>query len=303
MATALAQVGDGLRSFKDLRAAVIGRRLSITDATRAYNAVVDNLLRLRDSAAALAAEPDIGQRMRAAAAIARQKEHVSQERLVMLQGYGAGALNANLKNELIGARARRVGTLETFASVATQAEKQQFDEMVAGPPLGRTATAYEGWVIGTMTADGSLSSAPFTIDTWDEALLGYGRLIRGLEEPARQRGRRHRERHSRRRTPRPARPDRCSGRDSAAGPAGRLAGRPVDDPTPGPAPRRRPASRSDRPGPTVGNDPIRRRRQRPRLGGGGDDAVRGATPRPSTWWNAGAGAAWCPSDHLERAAA
>jgi len=178
--TTLNRIDSGLRTLPDLRTAVATFKLAFTDATRGYDAVVEDLLQLRDSAAQVAADPALNQRMRAAAAIARGKEHLSQERVTVLQAYATGMLNPSLRTQFIAAQTGWLQAMETFSSNATETEKNQFNDTVAGPRL-RAATAFAGWIAGAMPASGSLAAAPFTIDSWDGALLANGRLIRELE--------------------------------------------------------------------------------------------------------------------------
>jgi hypothetical protein len=178
--TTLNRIDSGLRTLPDLRTAIGTDKVAFTDATRGYDAVVENLLQLRDNAAQVATDPALNQRMRAAAAIARGKEHLSQERVTVLQGYAAGALNPSLRTQFIAAQTGWTQAMETFSSNATEAEKNQFNDIVAGAKL-RTATAFAGWVAVTMPAAGNLATAPFNIDTWNSALVGNGTLIRNVE--------------------------------------------------------------------------------------------------------------------------
>ena len=180
IATTLDEIDGGLRTLPDLRSAVASGKVSFTDATRGYNALVDNLLRVRDNAAQTAGDAALSQSMRAAAAVARGKEQLSQERLTVLQGYAAGALNANLRTQFIAAQTGVVQSLESFASVATQDEQTRFNDTVAGAKL-RTSVAFASWVTGAMPPDGNLSNAPFNADSWDTALKDHGALIRDLE--------------------------------------------------------------------------------------------------------------------------
>ncbi|GIF64758.1 hypothetical protein Ais01nite_27930 [Asanoa ishikariensis] len=178
--TTLAQIDDGLQGLPGVRSQVTSNKFAFTDAARAYNALVDNLLNLRDGAAQLAANTSLSERMRAVAAVARQKEFLSQERLVVLQAYSAGSMNQNLKKEFIASQTGQLQAAETFISVATVTEEEQYNQTVAGSDL-RSSTAFAGWITGVMPESGDLSQAPFKIDPWDSALLGHSRLIRSVE--------------------------------------------------------------------------------------------------------------------------
>ncbi|GAA1884949.1 hypothetical protein GCM10009687_61790 [Asanoa iriomotensis] len=177
----LNQIDAGLQGLPGVRSQVTGDKFAFTDAANAYNALVDNLLTLRDGAAQLAANTSLSERMRAVAAVARQKEFLSQERLVVLQSYSAdGRMNQNLKKEFIASQTGQVQANETFIAVATVPEREQYNQTVAGSDL-RSSTSYAGWITGSMPADGALAGAPFTRDAWDSALLGHSRLIRSVE--------------------------------------------------------------------------------------------------------------------------
>ncbi|GIF46513.1 hypothetical protein Afe04nite_10520 [Asanoa ferruginea] len=177
----LDRIDSGLRTLPDLRTAIATSKVAFTDATRGYDAIVENLLRLRDRAAQVAVDPALNQRMRAAAAIARGKEHLSQERVTVLQGYySAGLLNPNLKTRFIAAQTGWTQAMEAFSANATEDEMNQFKDTVTGSKL-REAAAFAGWVAASMPASGDLSGAPFNIDIWDSALFNNGTLVRQVE--------------------------------------------------------------------------------------------------------------------------
>ncbi|GIF70515.1 hypothetical protein Asi02nite_00330 [Asanoa siamensis] len=176
----LNQIDAGLQGLPGVRSQVTGKKFAFTDSSNAYNALVDNLLTLRDGAAQLASNTGLSERMRTVAAVARQKEFLSQERLVVLQAYSAGSMNQNLKKEFIASQTGQVQAAETFVSVGTVAEREQYNQTVAGSDL-RSSTSFAGWITGSMGTDGLFANAPFTKDSWDSALLGHSRLIRSVE--------------------------------------------------------------------------------------------------------------------------
>ena len=56
---------------------MLNGKLKLTEAAQTYEGLIDDLLDMRDSATQLAGDTDLSDRMRAAAAVARAKEYLS----------------------------------------------------------------------------------------------------------------------------------------------------------------------------------------------------------------------------------
>ncbi|GIF71727.1 nitrate- and nitrite sensing domain-containing protein [Asanoa siamensis] len=173
----LGQIDGGLRDLAQVRPGVTRGALAPTDAINAYDALVDGLIQLRRQAATAAEDPPSSRRMLTAAAIAEQKERLHQERTVVLHGHATGTVD---KTEFVAAHESRGQLAESFATLASAADKARFDRIVAGPDL-RASTDFESWILDTMPPGGDLRGAPFTSDSWDAALAGHGRLLRDVE--------------------------------------------------------------------------------------------------------------------------
>lgn len=168
-----------LTDLPGTRSQVLNGRLSLTQAQQQYEALLTDLLNVRDSATQLAGDSELSDRMRAATALARNKEYLSQQRDVVHVALIRGQLTPDLRNTYISTFTGQRQWLETFAAVAARADQELYDQSVAGPDA-REAVAYNSNLRGLSDA-GTLGSIGFTADQWDNAMVGYAALVRGVE--------------------------------------------------------------------------------------------------------------------------
>ncbi|MGA3526054.1 nitrate- and nitrite sensing domain-containing protein [Melissospora conviva] len=174
----LGQIDQNLGGLPGIRSQVLNGKLKLTEAAQTYEGLIADLLDVRDSATQLAGDTNLSERMRAASATARAKEFLSVRRVVVHRALIQGSLTPLLRTEYIATQTGQQQALQTFLSVSNQAEKESYEQTVAGPDL-RESDLYSDWIGSTV--DESLAGAPFTADRWDAAMAGNSRLIRAVE--------------------------------------------------------------------------------------------------------------------------
>ncbi|MFG3297320.1 nitrate- and nitrite sensing domain-containing protein [Micromonospora chersina] len=174
----LKDVDDGLADLPGTRSQVYNGKLTGDEARTTYEALISDLLSIRDSAIQLAGDNDLSDRMRAASAVARQKEYLARRRVVVHQALTQGNLTQNLREQFTSSETGGTQALESFKAVANQADSEFFDQTVAGPDK-READRYTSLIRGNISGD--LKKPPFTRDQWDGAMLANAKLIRTVE--------------------------------------------------------------------------------------------------------------------------
>ncbi|QLQ39219.1 nitrate- and nitrite sensing domain-containing protein [Micromonospora robiginosa] len=174
----LNEIDDQLKDLPATRSQVLNGKLKIDDAKKVYDSLIEDLLSIRDSTTQLAGDNDLSDRMRAAAAVARQKEYLAQRRVVVHQALTQGQYSPALREQFIASGTAQAQALATFRSVATPADSEFFDQTVEGPDL-RKAENLTGFMRGNNS--GSMRGAPFGPDQWDQAMVGNAKLIRTVE--------------------------------------------------------------------------------------------------------------------------
>ncbi|MDG4760137.1 nitrate- and nitrite sensing domain-containing protein [Micromonospora sp. WMMD710] len=173
---------DGIdQSLKDLpgvRSQVFAGKLKLTETIQAYEGLISDLLAIRDSATQLAGDSDLSDRMRAAAAVAREKEFLSVRRVVVHRALGAQRMTPVLRTDYIASGTGQQQALQSFKAVASPDEAKFHDQTVAGGDR-REAQNYTGWIDGNTT--GEMRGAPFGPDQWESAMTANAKLIRAVE--------------------------------------------------------------------------------------------------------------------------
>ncbi|MFF5177394.1 nitrate- and nitrite sensing domain-containing protein [Micromonospora sp. NPDC000316] len=176
---------DGIdQSLKDLpgvRSQVFNGKLKLAEAVQAYEGLINDLLAIRDSATQLAGNNDLSDRMRAAAAVAREKEFLAVRRVVVHRALGVQGgqrLTPALRTDYIASGTGQQQALQSFKAVASPDEAKFHDQTVAGGDR-REAQNYIGWIDGNTTGD--MRGAPFGPDQWDAAMTANAKLIRDVE--------------------------------------------------------------------------------------------------------------------------
>ncbi|WP_026270700.1 sensor histidine kinase [Salinispora pacifica] len=172
-------IDQTLTDLPGTRSQVLNGRLSITQAQQQYDSLLADLINVRDSATQLAGDSGLSDLMRAATALTRNKEYLSQQRDVVHVALGRQQLTPELRNTYISTWTGQRQWVETFAAVADRADQELFDQTVAGPDA-REAVSYNSNLRGLSDAR-NLESVGFTADQWDKAMTEYAALVREVE--------------------------------------------------------------------------------------------------------------------------
>jgi signal transduction histidine kinase len=174
----LDRIDTGLAELPATRSQVTNARLTFSDASNDYTELLTALLSIRDSAAQLAGDSTLGDQMRSAAALARDKEASSQERVVVHDMLSKAQFTPKLRNSFIETQAAQKQAEQAFNTVATREYQELFSQTVAGPDERKAAT-FAGFLTSKDSA--TMSDVPFNTDTWDAAMVAKADLIRSVE--------------------------------------------------------------------------------------------------------------------------
>ncbi|WP_107079721.1 nitrate- and nitrite sensing domain-containing protein, partial [Micromonospora sp. MH33] len=179
---ALEKILDGIdQDLQDLsgtRSQVFNGKMSSSFAAKGYDGLISELLAVRDSSTQLAGDSDLSDRMRAAAAVARSKEFLSERRVVVHLALDRGRLDQALRTDYISTVTAEQQAIESFTAVANGSEKELYQQTVAGGDL-REVSSYQGQIAGNES--GALTSLSFGPDQWDTAMVGNAKLVRTVE--------------------------------------------------------------------------------------------------------------------------
>ncbi|RKN43499.1 sensor histidine kinase [Micromonospora endolithica] len=170
------------RSLSDLpgtRSQVFNGGLGTLQALQLYEGLIENLIAVRDSATQLAGDNELSDQMRAATALARDKDALARGRDVVHQAFIQKELTPTLRDTYIGTLTAHQQALQNFGVVAGPENQEFYRQVVAGPDT-REYTNYEGVLRGLSNAT-SLAAANFTPDQWDAAVVAQANLIRKVE--------------------------------------------------------------------------------------------------------------------------
>ncbi|WP_433536975.1 nitrate- and nitrite sensing domain-containing protein [Micromonospora sp. CA-249363] len=177
----LGGIDQSLKDLPGVRSQVFNGKLKLAEAVQAYEGLINDLLAIRDSATQLAGDNELSDRMRAAAAVAREKEFLSLRRVVVHRALGVQGgqrMTPALRTDYIASGTGQQQALQSFKAVASSDEAKFHDQTVAGGDR-REAQNYIGWIDGNTTGD--MRGAPFGPDQWESAMTANAKLIRAVE--------------------------------------------------------------------------------------------------------------------------
>jgi signal transduction histidine kinase len=175
----LNDIGGRLSGLPQLRSRIAAGEFGLTDAAASYEELISNLISIRDSAAQLSGETALGDRMRAAAGIARSKEFLSRQRVVGHEVLIRGAYHPHLRTAFIGTQTGRQQAEEQFNSVATTTERTMLEQMLDGPEV-RQSVLFQDYLDSLQGEE--LGTPPWDADGWDAALSAHAGLLREMEQ-------------------------------------------------------------------------------------------------------------------------
>ena len=174
----LTSIDGRLGDLPAIRSQVTNAKIQLSSASGNYSALLTDLISVRDSAAQLAGDTTLGDQMRAAAALARYKEFISEERIVGINVLSQGRYTSNLRTQYIETQTGQAQAAQAFKAVATRSDAEQFDQTVAGSDL-RKVENYGGYLRSKTNED--ISDREFNAVTWDDALRAKSDLVRKVE--------------------------------------------------------------------------------------------------------------------------
>src|SRR5262249_32417356 len=131
-----------------------------------------------DLSAQLTGDPTLTDRMRATSEIARTKEFLSQERIVVLESLAHGTFTTSAQREYVGTLKGQEQSLSTFGTVATPGQKQLFDATVATTEQ-KDAAQFEG-KLDALKADADPNNV-VPAAAWDKAMMARGEQMNQVE--------------------------------------------------------------------------------------------------------------------------
>jgi signal transduction histidine kinase len=176
--TLLVRLDRNLEDLPSTRTQAYKAQLKPPEVEQVYGKLIDDLLNVREASAQLADDTTLSDHMRAAAAVARAKDYISQQRDVGYEVLSTGDFNATLRRQFLLTVTGYQIANDTLRSVGTDEEQQLFDRVVAGPDL-RAATNLTGPLQNLQGAN--TTQIPFNRDQWETAMVGYNALFRTVE--------------------------------------------------------------------------------------------------------------------------
>nr|WP_232533852.1 sensor histidine kinase [Plantactinospora sp. KBS50] len=175
----LGKIDQDLADLPGLRSQVVNGRVLLSTAVQTYDSVIAKLLDMRDSAAQLAGDPALSERMRAASSVSRAKEFLSQRRAIVHQALAEKQFLPARRTTYIGAQQGQQQAVQSFKSAATDEEVTLFEQTIAGSAQ-RTVELYSGWVT-TKATENNFYPGFFNAADWDNAMAGSGKQYRDVE--------------------------------------------------------------------------------------------------------------------------
>jgi signal transduction histidine kinase len=174
----LGDVRGQLSLLPQTRGQAAAGEIGLTDAAASYGELAASLINLRDSSAQLVGDTALGDRMRAAAAISRAKEFLSQQRVIGHEVLIRGAYQPSLRSAFIAAKAGYENFLQIFAAAASGPEQALLDQALEGSDV-RQSQLYQDYLESLEGEE--LGTPPWDAASWDTVMSTHADLVRDLE--------------------------------------------------------------------------------------------------------------------------
>ncbi|AEV88643.1 histidine kinase [Actinoplanes sp. SE50] len=145
-----------------------------------YNALITDLLAVRDVAAQQATDTGLSDHLRAVAEVARVKEFVSQQRFIGLQVIAGGKFSTALRQAFLTANTGIDLAERNLKAAATDGENEVFLKTTDQNEAQRAATNLTEPLQATPGTD--ISNLHLTAAGWDSAMAGYDDTFRQVEQ-------------------------------------------------------------------------------------------------------------------------
>ncbi|HKT05798.1 MAG TPA: sensor histidine kinase, partial [Rugosimonospora sp.] len=179
--TQLQSIDGGLSVLTSLRNAVASNNnITLNTALSTYNSLINSMLSIRSSSAQMAGDATLSYEIQAGSALARDKESLSQERVVGLQALLMKDLEIETQQSFIGTLTAQEQAVKDFYNSATDAQQALMGRTYTGPDL-REVQVYEQdfhlWLPGKPPPANVASP-----EDWNNAFVGAGNLLRQVEQ-------------------------------------------------------------------------------------------------------------------------
>lgn len=175
------------RNFEELlpqlRLSVVEQRLNIYEATYAYNPLISDLLTYREALAQLGIDSDLATQARAAAALSRNKDALTEEHIVGLRAYWLDQYTLQLQREFVSAISGQESARNSFVDAATQGQWELLQRTYTDSDVQQALIMERSFRI--------LSPGPHFRDaypggfdpvSWTEAMEGAADALRDVEQ-------------------------------------------------------------------------------------------------------------------------
>jgi signal transduction histidine kinase len=177
VSTTLATLNQVVRPQVNLAMNTPQLAIQMSQSAGAYDIAIAKLLAIRDASAQLAGDPGLSFEIRAAGAIAQEKEYISQERETGLEALIAGGMTSSLYQSFIGATTGQTQADLAFAAVATPDEQNMYRQIVNGDARLPSKDAR-----GSLLRDGATGKVTgLTVDQWNATSVSRASLFRTVE--------------------------------------------------------------------------------------------------------------------------
>jgi signal transduction histidine kinase len=179
--TQLQSIDGGLAALSNLRLAVASSsNITLNAALQSYGSLIDSLVSIRASSAQLAGDAALSYEIQAGAALSRDKEWLSQERVVGLQALLMKDLEVSAQQSFIGTLTAQFQALNDFTNIATPTQLALLRQTYTGPDVRETQVFEEDfhlWRPGDPSPTNVASA-----EDWDNAFVGAASLLRQVEQ-------------------------------------------------------------------------------------------------------------------------
>jgi len=180
VATLLLRLDRNLEELPAKRTAIAkGNLTNAGEVEDTYNALINDLLTVRDVSAQLSSDTELADHLRTVAAVARAKEYVAEQRDLGHEVLAVGDFNPTLRQAfLLTVTGFQLAT-DTVHSIGTDSEIQLLDR-IQNVPDGRAATNFTGQLKALQGAN--TRNIPYDAQSWEKAMIGYNNLFRQVEQ-------------------------------------------------------------------------------------------------------------------------
>ncbi|WP_342669764.1 MULTISPECIES: nitrate- and nitrite sensing domain-containing protein [Actinoplanes] len=175
----LLRLDNNLTDLPATRSKVADGQVDESGVRGEYDKLIEDLLQVRDVSAQLSADQELGDHLRAVAAVSRAKDYTAQQRFIGQQIVAKGELDNNLRVAFLQTQTGYDLAYDTMTAVGTADEQAVFTNTVTGAEQELAATNY---ILPLMALQGAnTKKIAFTSQQWEAAMKGYNDLFRTVE--------------------------------------------------------------------------------------------------------------------------